>query len=274
MPYKDQQEFQYDIQQMEVVYPFSYTGWAANITRYTVDALAILATPSTPVVCDKSTLGSMNSKVQNGSPLTPYFIRANLTNLDNSSGVRIPDLNYALIVDRLTHQAGIATNSIGTFTTNLPTAALTRHTSGSGVLIGITSYATVSPSPVLTLSYTNQSNVSGRTSSAMTLSNTYPGNFYMVGLQSGDTGVRSVESVSVTTASSTAGNIGICLFKPVCAFGIPQRALYDFDFVSGGMLGGIANFLDDSCLAPILGSRSTGSSADAYATGILGVGFR
>lgn len=274
MPYQDLQQLQLDLQQNIAVEPFSYTGWSANLTKYTIDPIALLSIPTTAVVCDKSTLGSLNSNIPNVSPLVPYLIRANLTHIGDPTGAQMPDTCYGFIVDRLTHQAGIATNAVGTITTNLPTAALTRYTTGEGVIIGITSYATLSPAPVLTVSYTNQSNVSGRTSSAMTLSNTIIGNFYIVGLQQGDTGVRSVQSVNVTTTSSSAGNIGISLFKPVCAFGVPIRSLYDFDFVSGGLLGGIPNFLDDSCLVPIFGSRGSGTSIDSYANGMLGVGFR
>jgi len=124
-----------------------------------------------------------------------------------------------ILCDRLSHQGGLVADSVSVQTTNLPTAALTRSTDGAGVLVAVEVYtATGTASTTLTCSYTNQAGTVGRTSKASRFgTNYYSGvnNFRILSLADSDTGVRSVQSLTLAATTGSAGSIGITLFKPL-----------------------------------------------------------
>jgi hypothetical protein len=133
---------------------------------------------------------------------------------------------YMILADRLVHHGGLDATVTTPQTTNLPTAALTRNTSGVGVMMGVEVYTTIGTSgSTVSASYTNSDGTSGSTvfgTSAMNVAR----RFAILPVQSGDAGVRSVESVTVATTTGTAGNFGITLFKPILAFpvmAVPTR---------------------------------------------------
>ena len=124
------------------------------------------------------------------------------------------------LYDRLSHQGGLSGTTTGAQTTNLPTAALTRYTDGVGVMACIQCYGTVGSTEVdLTCSYTNQAGTAARTSVAMEFSSTSGAggidDMQPIALQQGDTGVRSVESVTLSASTLAAGNFGVTLIKPL-----------------------------------------------------------
>lgn len=282
MAYTDYESYKNDIKNSGISFPYHYDGWTYGFVDRFSDPFAINATagvpavppgivaPTSPVICDKNTVGSLNQSHPNFSPSVNYILKASLADYYR-------DICFAILVDRLTHQGGLSSNVTTPQTTNLPTAALTRYTDGVGVMIGITSYSnigTVSNGPTITVSYTNQSNVSGRTTPARSLPGTNY-NISILGLQNGDYGVRSVESVTISNVV-TAGTFGVCLFKPICMYGpsfLANRS--NNDVLSGGMLGGIPSFLDDACLIPIFGTRRTspiGSLVESGAGGEIIIG--
>jgi hypothetical protein len=91
--------------------------------------------------------------------------------------------------------------------------------------------------------------------------------FVVVPLADGDTGVRSVESVTLAATTGATGNFGVTLFKPICllnpAFiGLEAYGTNNFN----ALLGGGCQFetvLPDACLA-ILAAATANS---ALATG-------
>jgi hypothetical protein len=106
-------------------------------------------------------------------------------------------------------------------TTNLPTAALTRYTSGVGVMASLEITTAVgTTATTATVSYTNSAGVAGRTSPAVTFGGTndrQASQVQLVPLQAGDVGVRSVESVTLAASTGTAGAFGVTLFRPLAA---------------------------------------------------------
>lgn len=88
---------------------------------------------------------------------------------------------------------------------------------GDGVWLAIENHVNQSfgVSPAVQASYTNEQGVAGRTTVAATMASTQQGESQILALAAGDSGVRSVESVTLATADSTAGNFGITLLKPV-----------------------------------------------------------
>jgi hypothetical protein len=204
------------------------------------------ATPTTSVALDKNSLQSMG-------PI-PAVSTGRLTML----GARVNTSNYGaasmMVVDLLNVSGGLNATLTTAQTTNLPTAALTRHTTGEGVMAGIVVYTIIgTTATTVTISYTNSSGVSGRTSTATT----FGGGFYRevgllipIPLQAGDTGVRSIESVTLTATTGTAGNFGVCLFKPLSMISLESATgTMPLDSVSTGcIIGSLCEIHPDACL--------------------------
>lgn len=166
----------------------------------------IVAAPTTAVACDSATTGAMVRPIAGSGDQVLVSSFMHPTYSDDG----------AMLIDRLSHTGGLSGTVTTSQTTNLPTAALTRYTSGVGVYAALEFYTAVGGTDaVWTVVYTNQAGTGSRSVSFL-LSNT-PGisSFIMVPLQGADTGVKSVESVSLTPSTGTAGNFGITLFKPL-----------------------------------------------------------
>ena len=163
---------------------------------------------------------------------------------------------YGILIDILSHQGGLAGNLATTQTTNLPTAALTRNTDGLGVMIGLTIYTQIgATTTTVSATYTNQAGTGSRVTPLTTIGNTgyrEATRMILLPLQYGDTGVKSVESVTLTATTGTAGNFGVTLFKPLGVFAIDELGRSnDFDFVTGRMPGGIAD-VTGACLTLLM----------------------
>jgi hypothetical protein len=160
----------------------------------------------------------------------------------------------AVAIDLLNHQGGLSGTITTEQTTNLPTAALTRHTGGDGVFIGIVIYSTLgTTATTISVRYTNQAGTPNRTSTVTSFGGSAfreTGRLIQIPLQAGDTGARSVEGVTVTATTGIAGNFGVCLFKPLMGFSLDSTTgTIPIDAVSsGGMIGSMAEFDDDACL--------------------------
>ena len=169
-----------------------------------------------------------------------------------------------LLVDRLAHQGGLDATNTSPQSTNLPTAALTRYTDGVGVMAALEVYTQVgNTATTWTISYTNTASTSGRTGrgglTRMRLGGANAdgeGVFLPAALEAGDTGVKSVESVTLASSTTSAGNFGVTLFKPLMA--IPVRA-FQTQYANGlfSLGGQIPRVLDDACLQWILISDFT-----------------
>jgi hypothetical protein len=215
--------------------------------------------PTTPAIPDNTTTGAINKETTIGTSGYVHVIARSVIN--GSSGVAKIGL-----ADRLSHQGGLSANDITTQTTNLPTAALTRYTDGVGVMAAIELFSTIGTTQTtVTVSYTNQDGVSGRTSQPMLIGGTgYRdlNRMIMIMPQNGDYGFHSVESV--TLAGSTAGastNIGVVLFKPLywnhaVAAGIEQYGTNNFNNLIGSPVQ-FEQIAENACLY-VIGGGNTG----------------
>lgn len=203
--------------------------------------------PTASIALDRTSAHSIGPMPAVGSGrLTVLGARANT---QERSGVTM------VLVDMLNISGGMSGALTTPQTTNLPTAALTRFTSGEGVMAGIAVHATLgNTATTFTVSYTNQAGTAGRTSPAVAIgqtANNQAGRLITIPLEPGDTGVRSVESVTLAGTTGAAGNFGICLFKPLCAFALNDwQGAHVFDAVSsGGFFGALAEVHPDACLS-------------------------
>jgi hypothetical protein len=172
-------------------------------------------------------------------------------------------------IDLLNVSGGLSGTITTEQTTNLPTAPLTRHTGGTGVMIGLVIYATLgSTGTTISVRYTNQAGTANRTSTVTSFGGTgfrEAARLILIPLAAGDTGVRSVEGVTLTATSGSAGNFGVCLFKPLLTFSLDSTTgTMPIDAVSsGGMIGSMAEFDDDACLTFMAFSPVTQSISGA-----------
>jgi hypothetical protein len=215
--------------------------------------------PTTAVACDRTTVGALGQK--NGSNdlrlisvEVASFLGAGTPTFGNVANNPNPCL--LMLCDRLSHQGGLSWNTTGSQTTNLPTAALTRYTSGEGVQAMIETYTAggFGTLPTITGSYTNQAGTSGRaftgdlgqtgTNESQAANAVIP----LTSMQASDTGVRSVESITVSIASGVAGSFGVTLFKPLAFIPVlPYSGVSRLDtFLSLGCQ--LEPILPDACL--------------------------
>lgn len=160
-----------------------------------------------------------------------------------------------ILVDVLNHSGGLVGNVATVQTTGLPTAALPRYTSGEGVMAGLLIYTTIgATATTVTINYTNQAGTSGRVSLATLIGGTTanpPGTLLPIPLANGDTGVRSVQSVTLLATTGTAGNMGVVLYKPLqmVALNDVQGAMPLDAVSSGGIVGALCEVLPNACLS-------------------------
>lgn len=123
-----------------------------------------------------------------------------------------------LLVDRLWHNSGITITSTSAQTINSvawPARSADGTVNGEGVLIGVeVSGATGAGTPTLTISYTNQAGASGKTATNIvaTVASSIAGTFYPIGLAAGDTGVRSIQTFTLS-ATWTSGTIHLVAYR-------------------------------------------------------------
>ena len=133
------------------------------------------------------------------------------------------------LADYLLYYPFIDTDAVGEQQDTIATNALTRYTDGAGVMMMAVGQSASSAIGTFTVRYTNSAGVAGRTSQATftkiisgggtlvsSSTNAVAGSHPFVGLQAGDTGVRSVESVTFSAAGG--GLMAIVLVKPLFHF--------------------------------------------------------
>lgn len=133
--------------------------------------------------------------------------------------------NTVWLADRLWHAGSISLASAAT-TTFTPTA-ITRPSGATDAELWLEMNATCSTSAVVTCSYTNQAGVAGQTADHVgSPIAAAAGNLVQMHLQSGDTGVQSVQSITVTNA--TSGGINVVLLRRL-HMAVAQGACCYFD---------------------------------------------
>lgn len=133
-----------------------------------------------------------------------------------------------LLLDRLWHNGGYTITSTAaqnsttpTWPSRCPTSGTddTPATTGLGVMLAVeVSAATGAGTPTITISYTNQAGTSGRTATNIiaTVATSAIGAVYFIGLQAGDTGVRSVQSLTLS-ATWTSGTMNLVAYRRIAS---------------------------------------------------------
>lgn len=149
-----------------------------------------------------------------------------LTNAGSGKSLYIARVSFSsataahyILHDRLVQKSGLVGNTTSPQT--FETAALTRYTDGVGCQLWLEFYtATGATSATCTISYTNQAGTAGRTSTPTWVTSQNGGTLVNCPLQAGDTGIRSVQSLTLGT-SLTAGNFGVVITRQLIDIPIP-----------------------------------------------------
>ena len=120
----------------------------------------------------------------------------------------------------------------------------------------------------ITVQYTNSAGVAGRNTVSTAHIVSMPANrMYRVPLQAGDTGVKSIQSVTLSATTGTAGNFGVTLMRKIAvtgtaianvpvvndfaALGMPLvqngtalNAIHQATTTSSGVILGVLTFID------------------------------
>jgi len=162
-----------------------------------------------------------------------------------------------ILYDRLVHTSALVGNVATAQTVN--SAALTRSTTGENVQLFLEWYTATGATGVnVTASYTNSDGVAGRTTvSTAIVASPVAGMMLPLPLQSGDKGVRSVQTVTLSATTGTAGNFGITLAKRLAEMPV---AIANGGIVLDPFALGMPKIEDNACLAfmELVSTTSTG----------------
>ena len=146
-----------------------------------------------------------------------------------------------MLCDRLWHNGGYTITSTSGQNSTTPTWPARDNngaTSGEGVFLGLEiSAVTGAGTPTVTISYTNSDGTAGRSATNLdaTVASSIAGTFYRIGLQAGDKGVRSVESLTLS-ATWTSGTMNLVAYRLIAALPLPgSEAPGQLDTLTGGL---------------------------------------
>ncbi|GCL61497.1 hypothetical protein [Pseudaquabacterium pictum] len=152
----------------------------------------------------------------------PFPAASGNTHLARFSGACSSQSGMLLLCDRLWHNSGISVTTTTAQTVNSvawPARDKNGAIDGDGVLIGLEiSAATGVGAATPSISYTNSAGVSGKTSTTVDAyaASSALGMFYRLGLQAGDVGVQSIQSVTLGV-SMTSGSVSLVAYRVLAA---------------------------------------------------------
>lgn len=163
------------------------------------------------------------------------------THLARFSGVSSAQGGILMLCDRLWHNNALSVTTTTAQTVNSaawPARDKNASTNGVGVYIGLEiSAATGAGAATPTISYTNDANASGKTGSMQVTyaASSITGTFYPFTLAAGDTGVRSIQSVTLSV-SMTSGSISLVAYRPLAQIELPAAGIPNaVDALTSGM---------------------------------------
>lgn len=180
----------------------------------------------------------VNGQIPHYDPASGNSYLARLTGQATQAG-------QLLLLDRIWHNGGYTITSTSaqnsttpTWPSRCPTSGTddTPATTGQGVLLAVeVSAATGAGTPTITISYTNQAGTASRTATNVqaTVASSAIGATYFIGLQAGDTGVRSVQSLTLS-ATWTSGTINLVAYRLLAALDLQALVPNAIDFLTAG----------------------------------------
>jgi hypothetical protein len=181
-----------------------------------------------------STSAMVNGQIPHVNPGSGNAYLARLSATATQAGVLI-------LADRIWHNGGYtitSTSAQNSTTPTWPSRDVAGSTNGDGIILGLEiSAATGAGTPTVTVSYTNQAGTGSRTgtNTIATVASSAAGSFYPISLQAGDTGVRSVQSLTLS-ATWTSGTMNLVAYRPIAHLELPGGLIPNaLDALTGGM---------------------------------------
>lgn len=181
-----------------------------------------------------STSAMVNGQIPHTNPVSG---NAHLARFSGSATIA----GNLLLLDRLWHNGGYTITSTGAQNSTTPTwpsRDVNATADGEGVLLALEiSAAAGAAAPTITVSYTNQSGTSGRSATNInpTANSPAAGSMFLIGLQAGDRGVRSVQSLTLS-ASWLSGTMNLVAYRLIAALELPTALSPNaIDAISSGM---------------------------------------
>jgi len=201
------------------------------------------AVPTSGSIPDRTTTGTIPFTAPSGGR-DKHLIGASITPL--IAGVY-------LLYDRLFHIGGLSANSISsqTIQDSPATPSLTRNTGGAGNIAFYEVYSLLGTTTRnLTMTYTNQGGTGSRTSTINIGGTGFREITRMqrIPLESGDSGIQSIQTVELDGLTGSAGNFGITIAQPLAWIPVGAAGTMGWrDYTTG--LPGIPVINPDACLS-------------------------
>jgi hypothetical protein len=200
------------------IIPFTKTSSVTTIanTRFTTFGVAgnvgagtrAMTTATTGAVPDDTVAGYPLLNAFGGSA-TGYLTRVQYANTvtgrmeiwDKLFGINVPILPVATTT--LASQAS--------YSARIPNS----NYAGLRLFLEVTTAFTSATAATVTVTYTNQSGTTGRTTGAVTMANYTVDRWIELPLQAGDSGIQKIETVVVGGTAGTAGNFNVIVCRPL-----------------------------------------------------------
>lgn len=181
-----------------------------------------------------STSAQVTGQIRHNNPATG---NAYISTVRMRAGPSLPNFGCALIVDRIwqggTYPATTTASQAITSPT-WPSRDINGSTNGDGCIAYLAVTTNFTANTTVTLTYTNQSGTGSRTATAVMV-NAAQRAVAFFGLQSGDTGIRSIQSVAVSSAQA-AGAYIVAVVRPLLMVPVDTGAkLVCDDPITSGM---------------------------------------
>lgn len=185
----------------------------------------------------------------NGVTLTGNAVNGQIARSDPGSGnaylarlqAQATIAGTLMLCDRLWHNGGYtitATTAQNSTTPTWPARDINGATSGVGVYLGLEiSAAAGAAAPTITIAYTNSSGTASRSATNLDATANSPtaGAFYRIGLQAGDVGVQSVQSLTLN-ASWVSGTMNLVAYRVLASLELTTGNVGNaIDVLTGGM---------------------------------------
>lgn len=184
-------------------------GRYTSLWRYNKSRMGSGAAPSTSAVPTNATNGALAQTDPAGG--AQKFLTGAGCSFNTAGGL--------LVYDRLVHSGGLSGTATAAQTTNLPTSALTRYTSGEGNFIFVEISTIIgTTATTATIKYTNQAGTPSKVTPAFAIGGTglrEAERFIIVPLADGDTGVQVIEELDLVASTLTAGDIAVGIGHPI-----------------------------------------------------------
>lgn len=217
--------------------------------------------PTVSTACNNTTLGSMKFNQQT-PPSTSYGAYMEVATSNSAMTIEIHD--------RLAHMGGLSGTVTSAQTANLDLSSLT-GTNNILNRIGDNNFsdvqwwlewytATGSTAVTATVAVTYNDSTSGNLT-GVSLAATRPASFmlslnYLVPAASSGKYIRSVNSVTLSATTGTAGNFGVTATRPRMTLATPVA---NMKFISDWAQLGLPEIFNESCLFPIVLTSTTSS---------------